>query len=74
MKDEQRSHRCEAAAIQDEIIRNMTPARRLEIAQGLYETAWEIKKSGLRIQHPDWTEEEIAAKLRRIFLTGYAGA
>lgn len=74
MKDEQKSHLREAAAIQDEIIRNMTPAQRLEIARDLYDTAWEIKKSGLRAQHPDWSEEEIMAKLRRVFLTGYAGA
>lgn len=68
------THSREADELQDIIIRSMTSARRLEIAQGLYETAWEIKKSGLRAQHPDWTEEEIAAKLRRVFVTGYAGA
>lgn len=26
-----------------------------------------------RIQHPDWTEEQVLARVRRIFITGYAG-
>ena len=59
---------------QDEILRAMSPGRRLQIAQELYETAWQIKAAGLRRQHPDWPEEFLLAKLRRVFVTGYAGA
>lgn len=67
------SHAKHAENIQNALIRNMTPARRLSIAMDLYRTAWEIKKSGLRHLHPDWTEEAIEARTRRIFQTGYAG-
>lgn len=70
----QPAHIREAEKIQEALIRNMSPGRRLEIAQELYETAWRIKEAGLRTQHPDWSEPQIAAKLRRVFLTGYAGA
>ena len=68
------SHIREAEELQAARIRKMTPGRRLEIARDLYETAWNIKKAGLRAQHPDWSEQQIDAKLRRVFLTGYAGA
>lgn len=68
------NHVREAERIQDELIRRMTPGRRLQIARELYETAWQLKEAGLRRQHPDWSEEEIRAKCRRVFVTGYAGA
>lgn len=51
----------------------MTPGKRLSTAMALYQTAWEIKKSGLRSLHLDWTEEAILARVRRVFVTGYAG-
>jgi len=68
------NHRHVAEKFQIDLIRHMTPGRRLEIAQELYETAWQLKESGLRHQHPDWSDAEIHAKCRRVFLTGYAGA
>jgi hypothetical protein len=67
------SHQLRAEELQKELIRKMTPGKRLSTALALYETAWEIKKSGLRSLHPDWTEDAIQARTRRIFLTGYAG-
>ena len=66
-------HVAEAERIQREIIRKMTPAQKFAIAQGLYDTAWEIKRAALRQQHPDWTEEQVLARVRRIFTTGYLG-
>jgi hypothetical protein len=68
------SHAIRAQQAQDEIIRAMTPGRRLEVARELYETAWQLKAAGLRREHPDWSEGDVLAKLRRVFLTGYAGA
>lgn len=59
---------------QEELIRFMTPQRRLAVARELYEAAWQIKESALRRQHPGWSEQEVQAKCRRVFLTGYAGA
>jgi hypothetical protein len=52
----------------------MTPGRRLQIAQELYETVWQLKEAGLRQQCPGWPDEAIRAKCRRVFVTGYAGA
>lgn len=66
-------HVAEADRIQREIIRKMTPAQKFAIARELYNTAWEIKKSALRTQHPDWSEEQVHARVKRIFTTGYAG-
>lgn len=66
-------HVAEAERIQREIIRKMTPAQKFAIAQGLYDTAWEIKRAALRAQHPDWSEEQVLARVKRIFTTGYAG-
>ena len=66
-------HIAEAERIQREIIRKMTPAQKFAIAQELYDTAWEIKRAALRQQHSDWSEEQVLARVRRIFTTGYAG-
>jgi hypothetical protein len=32
------------------------------------------KAAGLRREHPDWPEQRLLDTLRRIFVTGYAGA
>jgi len=74
MRPDSRDHVLAAEHMQNGIIRKMTPARRLEVARGLYEMAWKLKADGLRQQHPDWSEEQVLAKVRRVFLTGYAGA
>ena len=74
MNVSQHPHVHRAQQAQDEILRAMSPGRRLQVAQELYETAWQIKAAGLRRQHPDWPEEFLLAKLRRVFVTGYAGA
>jgi hypothetical protein len=66
-------HVAEADRIQREIIRKMTPAQKFAIARELYDTAWEIKKSALRAQHPDWTDDQVLARVKRIFTTGYDG-
>lgn len=59
---------------QEDLIAQLTPSRRLQIAEELFQTAWELKRSGLRAQYPHWTEEQIFSKARRVFITGYAGA
>lgn len=66
-------HVAEAERIQREIIRKMTPAQKFAIARELYDAAWEIKKSALRAQYPEWTDEQVLARVKRIFTTGYAG-
>ena len=68
-----KTHVAEAERIQSEIIRKMTPAQKFAIAGELYKTAWEVKRAALRQQHPDWSEDQVQVRVRRIFTTGYAG-
>jgi hypothetical protein len=49
------------------IFRRMTPARRLSLAEQLYWSARELKAAWLRSQHTDWTEDQIAREVRRLF-------
>jgi hypothetical protein len=67
------AHIAESERRQDEIIRRMTPRRRLEIAMSLYRTAWDFKEAWLRDRHPEWSAAQVAAATRRVFLTGHAG-
>jgi hypothetical protein len=53
---------------QIEVFRAMTGEQRLRLAEQLYWTARKLKLAGLRAQHPDWTEEQLNAEVRRIFL------
>jgi hypothetical protein len=46
----------------------MPPEKRWELAEQLYWTARELKASALRAEHPDWTEAQVAAEVRRLFL------
>jgi capsid portal protein len=48
--------------------KNFSPEKKLELAMNLYYTARELKRAGLKLQHPDWTDEEIDKKLFEIFL------
>ncbi len=66
-------HEKAAMDVQNDLIRAMSPGRRCEIALAMYQTAWDLKVCGLRAQHPDWSESQVLAKTRKIFLTGYAG-
>ena len=49
------------------IFRRMTPERRLAVAERLYWAAREIKAAGVRAQNPDWSEEQVAREVTRIF-------
>ncbi len=53
---------------QFEAFRRMSPERRLALAEQLYWSARELKAAGLRTQHADWTEEQVAREVTRIFL------
>ena len=54
-----------------EILRRMTPEKKLEASFKLYWTARELKaaglSAGLRMLHPDWTEDQVQEEVRRIF-------
>ncbi len=48
--------------------RAMTPEERLQQAYALYWTARRLRAASERALHPDWSEEQIEAHVRRIFL------
>jgi len=52
---------------QFEAFRRMTPERRLALAERLYWSAREMKAAWLRGQHADWSEEQVAREVTRIF-------
>jgi hypothetical protein len=50
------------------IYRAMTPAERLQQAQAMYWTARRLRFAYERSEHPDWTDEQVKAHVRRVFL------
>ena len=52
---------------QKRIYQAMTPEQKLEVALQMYYSARELKAAGLRFQNPDWSEEQIQAKVKAIF-------
>jgi len=49
-------------------LRRLTGATKLSVAFGLYWEARKLKAARLRIQHPDWTEEQVQQKVKEIFM------
>ncbi|NNC89333.1 MAG: hypothetical protein HKN82_12810 [Akkermansiaceae bacterium] len=45
----------------------MTPTGKLRAAQSLRDSAWALKAAWLRHKHPDWTEPEVEAEVRKAF-------
>jgi hypothetical protein len=52
---------------QIEVLRAMSGQERLRAAGRLYWSARKMKAAGVRAQHPDWTETQVEAEVRRIF-------
>ena len=48
-------------------LRAISGEDRLRLAQQLYWSARKMKTVGVRAQHPDWSDQQIAAEVRRIF-------
>lgn len=51
-----------------EMLRRMTPEQRWNAARQLYWTVRRHKAAFLKTQHPDWSDEQVQAEVRRIFL------
>jgi hypothetical protein len=49
----------EAQRVQDDIYRRMSPARKFRLIFHTYEMGRQLAMAGLRMRHPDVTEEEI---------------
>ena len=54
--------------VQVKIFREMSPAKKLELAADLYYSAREFKTVAVRKQHPEWTEKKVQKEVRDIFL------
>lgn len=57
--------------VQIEGFKRMTPAQKLQMVADLYEAGIRLRVAGLRLAHPDWTEERLDYEARRSLL--YAG-
>jgi len=55
-------------SIHTKTINKMTPEEKLNAFSRLYFTAWEIKKSSIKKQYPDLSDQEINQKVKEIFL------
>ncbi len=53
---------------QIEAYRRMTPRQKLDQAMAMYWQARRLKASYLRQLHPNWSEAQIEARVREIFL------
>jgi hypothetical protein len=49
-------------------LQKMSGARKLQSAFALYWEARKLKAARLRVQHPEWTEEQIQQQVREIFM------
>jgi len=52
----------QASPNQIEILRAMSGEQRLRLAERLYWSAFKVKTAGLRVQHPDWSEERLQGR------------
>ena len=51
-----------------ETLRRLSGAQKLRTAFGIYWEARKLKAARLRIQHPDWSEQQIEEKVREVFM------
>lgn len=58
--------KAEQASIQ--AYRNMSPSRKWEQMKSLRAFAWNVKRAGIRLQHPEWSDEAVEDKVRELFL------
>lgn len=54
------------AQIETAILRRMTPAQKLAVMHALWRQAWNLKTAAVRRHHPEWTAEQVAARVREI--------
>jgi hypothetical protein len=58
----------DATAHYDNAVRHMTPEQKLASAEALWHMAWELKTAGIRMQNPEWSDTQIANRVRQLFL------
>jgi hypothetical protein len=58
----------EAAAVQLEVYRRMSPVQRLEIALEMGDSLRRLSAAGVRRRHPEYTEEQVRLAVIRLSL------
>ena len=53
---------------QIEIFKKMSPSKKIEVAMRLYASAKELKRAGIKMLHPNWSEKEVEQELYKVFL------
>jgi len=51
--------------LQVEGFRRMTPAQKLQMVADLYHAGIQLKAAGLRLAHPEWSDERLEREARR---------
>jgi len=54
--------------------RQMSPGEKLAMAEQMYWDAWKSKAADVRREHPEWSEDEIEAEVRRIYFDAQSRA
>jgi hypothetical protein len=49
-------------------LRAMSAADKLKTVHSLYDFALQLKAAGFRMQHPEWSEQEVQRAVRELFL------
>jgi hypothetical protein len=57
--------------VQLEGFRRMSPAEKVRMVGALYHAGIRLRVAGLRLKHPDWSDEQLESEARRSLL--YAG-
>ena len=45
--------------------KRMTPAEKIQMVADLYEAGIRLRMEGLRMRHPEWTDEQLSFEARR---------
>ncbi len=48
-------------------LRAMTASEKVAVMHSLWRQAWSLKSAGIRARHPDWSAEQVEARVREIF-------
>jgi hypothetical protein len=52
--------------VQTQIYRTMEPAQKLRAVFEMFEFALQLARSGTRMRHPGWTDEQVEMEARRL--------
>ena len=65
MKYEDREMSPKARAVYEDCLRRMTPEQKLQMASRMRARMKELALAGVRLQYPEFTDEEARAEVRR---------